>query len=177
MRHSCTHTKKKKTFFRTSAFVLAGTVVWMLLLTACDPNSVFEKNKEIPGHTWKMKDVIRFKVPVKDTVSSHSIYINIRNYSKYPYSNIYLFVHVTSPSGNTLTDTVNYILADQRGRWLGRGLGDMYFIRFPYKQNIRFPYPGIYLFNITQGMRTNLKGIRDVGIRVERLKTNTGGKK
>lgn len=170
------HIKKKKIFFRTSSFVLTG-IIYMLFLTACDPNRAFEENKEVPGHIWKMEDVIQFKVPVQDTISSHSIFINLRNYSEYPYSNIYLFVHVTSPAGDALTDTVNFILADQKGKWLGRGLGDMYFSRLLYKQNIRFPYPGIYIFDITQGMRTNLKGIRDVGLRVERLKTNAGGKK
>jgi len=160
--------------------VLTGLTVILsliLLLASCDANRVYEKNKEIPAHTWVKQYTVHFKVPVNDTVSPHSVYINIRNYSDYPFSNIYLFIHVVSPAGDSLTDTLNYVLADKRGKWLGRGIGDMYFIRFPYKQNIRFPYPGIYLFDIEQGMRIDLKGIRDVGLRIERLKTNKGGEK
>ena len=149
----------------------------LLVMTGCDPNRVYEENKEIQGYDWKMQEPVRFKVQVEDTISSHSIYVNIRNYSDYPYSNIYLFIHVTSPAGDKLTDTVNYVLADKRGKWLGRGLGDLYYIRLPYKQNIRFPYKGIYVFNIEQGMRTNLRGIRDIGLRVEREKMKAGGKK
>ncbi len=148
-----------------------------LLLNGCDPGRVFDENREIPDHTWKMKEPVRFKVLVKDTVSSHTVYVNIRNYSDYPYSNIYLFIHVVSPTGAELTDTVNFLLADKRGKWLGRGIGDLYFLRLPYKQHIRFPYRGVYLFDIEQGMRTALKGIRDVGLRVEREKTNKSGKK
>ena len=158
-------------------FILAVIVPAAVLLQGCDPGRVYEKNREIPGHTWKMKEPLRFRVQVDDTVSSHNIYINIRNYSDYPYSNIYLFVHVTSPAGDALTDTVNFLLADKRGKWLGKGLGDLYFLRLPYRRNIRFPYRGVYIFDIEQGMRTDLKGVRDVGIRVEREKTNTGGKK
>ncbi len=76
-----------------------------------------------------------------------------------------------------MTDTLNFRLADDRGRWLGRGIGDLYFIRLPYKQDILFPYKGIYRFEIVQGMRTDLEGIRDVGLRVERIKAGDRGKK
>ncbi len=112
-----------------------------------------------------------------DTITLQSVFVNIRNYSDYPYSNLYLFIHVVSPAGDEVTDTVNFVLADERGRWLGRGIGDLYFIRLPYKRNIYFPYKGIYRFDITQGMRTDLEGIRDVGIRVERVKTENRGEK
>ncbi len=151
-------------------------VTLALLAAACDPDKVFEENREIAEHTWKMGDALHFKVPVEDTLSPQSVFINVRNYSDYPYSNLYLFIHVTSPAGDEVTDTVNFVLADKRGRWLGRGIGDLYFIRLPYKQNIRFPYKGIYLFDIMQGMRTDLTGIRDIGVRVERIKTGKGGK-
>ena len=57
----------------------------------------------------------------------------------------------------------------------GQGYWRLYFLRLPYKQNIRFPYKGIYQFDIAQGMRTNLEGIRDVGLRVERIKNEQGG--
>jgi gliding motility-associated lipoprotein GldH len=148
----------------------------MWLAVSCDPAKVFEENREIEGHNWKMGDVLHFKVPVDDTLTPQSVFINIRNYSDYPYSNLYLFIHVTSPAGDEVTDTVNFVLADERGRWLGRGIGDLYFIRLPYKQYILFPYKGIYRFDIVQGMRTDLEGIRDVGLRVERIKNSDRGK-
>ena len=147
----------------------------VLLAVSCDPDKVFEENREIEGHDWKIGESMHFKVPVQDTISTRSVYINIRNYSDYPYSNLYLFIHVISPAGDELTDTVDFLLADDRGKWLGRGIGDLYFLRLPYKQNIRFPYKGIYQFDIAQGMRTNLEGIRDVGLRVERIKNEQGG--
>jgi gliding motility-associated lipoprotein GldH len=152
-------------------------MVLVLVAVSCDPDKVFEENREIEGHTWKIGEVLHFKVPVEDTLSPQSVFINIRNYSDYPYSNLYLFIHVTSPAGDEVTDTLNFRLADDRGRWLGRGIGDLYFIRLPYKQDILFPYKGIYRFEIAQGMRTDLKGIRDVGLRVERIKAGDRGKK
>ncbi|HHJ11410.1 MAG TPA: gliding motility lipoprotein GldH [Bacteroidetes bacterium] len=162
---------------RQLLFLLSIVLSLSIFINGCDPDRVFEENKEIPEYNWKMNDPVQFKVLVKDTVSSHAVYVNIRNFSDYPYSNIYLFIHVISPTGAELTDTVNFLLADKRGKWLGRGLGDLYFLQLPYKQHIRFPYSGVYTFVIKQGMRTDLKGIRDVGLRVEREKTYTGGKK
>ncbi len=159
---------------------MTRNVLFLLLLAlvavACDPDKVFEENREIEGHTWKIGETLHFKVPVEDTLTPQSVFINVRNYSDYPYSNLYLFIHVTSPAGDEVTDTVNFLLADKRGRWLGRGIGDLYFTRLPYKQDILFPYKGIYRFDIAQGMRTDLEGIRDVGVRVERIKTRKRGK-
>ncbi len=149
----------------------------MLGVAACDPAKVFEENQEIEGKNWRITDALHFKVLVNDTLHLHNIYVNVRHYSDYPYSNLYLFIHVTSPAGDELTDTVDFRLADDRGRWLGRGLGDMYFVRLPYRLNIRFPYRGVYRFDIEQGMRTDLPGVRDVGLRVERVRTTVDGKK
>ncbi len=168
---------KQKSLVKQKPFLLLLSGMVLFFITACDAGMVYEKNKEIPGHVWKMREPLRFRVQVNDTISSHSIYINVRNYSDYPYSNLYLFIHVTSPVGDELTDTVNLTLADKRGKWLGKGLGDLYFIRAPYKRNIRFPYKGVYVFDIEQGMRRDLSGIRDVGLRVERMKSDQGGKK
>ncbi len=156
-------------------------IFWLAVLlgglAACDPGKVFEENVPIEGKNWRIDEAVHFKVLVTDTVSTHNIYVNVRTFSDYPYSNLYLFIHVTSPAGDELTDTVDFRLADDRGRWLGRGIGDLYFLQLPYKKNIRFPVKGVYRFDIEQGMRTDLPGVRDVGLRVERVKEPADGKK
>ena len=110
-----------------------------------------------------------FHVDIVDTISSHNIYLNVRNTSQYAYQNLFVFLQTTSPTGLSLRDTLECYLADDRGKWLGSGWGDIYYNRFIYKRNIRFPVSGNYTFKVIQGMRSNqLKYITDVGIRIEK---------
>ena len=139
------------------------------LLVSCDQDRVFEKNIKIPDGVWSFHDPVRFEVYIEDTVSMHNLYINIRNTSMYPMRNLYLFIETTAPSGHTLTDTVEVILADDKGKWYGSGLGDIWDLSQLYKQNIRFAQKGKYSFRYEQAMRTeNLPFILDVGLRIEK---------
>ncbi len=141
----------------------------IILSTACDRNRVFEKNLRIPDAEWVNSNVPYFSVNISDTTAAHNIYINVRNTGKYRYSNLYLFVTTKAPNGNILRDTMDIVLANDRGKWLGKGIGDIYFNQVPYKRNIRFPYRGIYTFEIEQAMRVDtLNDITDIGLRVEK---------
>ncbi len=139
--------------------------------TSCGNISVYNRNVDIPKEIWSIDSIATFKVDIQDTISVHHVYINIRNTTDYPNSNLYLFINTTSPRGASLRDTLECYLADSRGNWLGKGFGAIRDSQVPYKRFVRFPEVGIYEFNIQQGMRTTqLKGIASVGIRVERLK-------
>jgi gliding motility-associated lipoprotein GldH len=144
-------------------------VLLTVIATGCDRNRVFEKNLRIPDAEWINTNVPYFNVTISDTATAHNIYVNVRNSGKYRYSNLYLFITTKAPNGNILRDTLDVILANDRGKWLGKGIGDIYFNQVPYKRNIRFPYRGIYTFEIEQAMREDtLSGIMDVGLRVEK---------
>lgn len=150
----------------------AAVGIWAILtLPSCSERSVYNSNVDIPKETWNADSIATFRVDITDTASVHNVYINLRNTTSYPNSNLYLFIQTTSPAGATLRDTMECILADQRGRWLGKGFGALRDNQIPYKQYIRFPEPGIYEFSIQQGMRTQrLKGVASVGIRIEKTK-------
>lgn len=141
------------------------------LLIACDHKMVFEAYRKIDGSGWNKDSIIIFNFNIEDTINGHNLYINIRNKGNYPNSNIWLFLSINSPEGTNLTDTVEFTLAEPSGKWRGSGLGDLFDNQFAYRSNVFFPYKGEYIFSIQQGMRNNvLKGIRDVGFRVERVK-------
>jgi gliding motility-associated lipoprotein GldH len=108
-------------------------------------------------------------VYVADTASACDIYINVRNSSRYQSMELWLFVTVSSPSGKRQRDTVNILIADEHGKWLGSGLGSHFDTRLLFQRDVRFPETGIYLFEYEQGMRDEpLIGIEDVGLRVEK---------
>ena len=61
-------------------------------------------------------------------------------------SNLFLFIKISSPLGYSVKDTFECKLADEKGKWLGKGFGNVWNHQLLYKQNIRFPYPGTYSF-------------------------------
>lgn len=143
-------------------------LILIVALSACDNNRVYEENLPVPGAVWNRTKTVSFSVPIEDTVSMHNVYINVRHNGKYEHSNLFLFVNITSPDKEILRDTIECVLADEKGNWLGSGLGDLYFNQLLYKNQVVFPRKGNYVFEIEQAMRINdLKNIEDVGVRVE----------
>jgi gliding motility-associated lipoprotein GldH len=129
---------------------------------------IYEKNKKINKGVWNQKDIVKFNVEISDTISLHNFYINIRNSGNYTYSNIFLFINTIFPDGKKVRDTVECMLANPDGQWLGKGLSDIKYNRILLKKGIKFLQKGNYSFEFEQGMRKeNLLGIVDIGIRIE----------
>jgi gliding motility-associated lipoprotein GldH len=144
-------------------------VFLVFLMASCDSKRFFEENKTIETGVWLNTKAPSFTVNITDTLARYDLYLNVRNDGVYPYSNLYLFIHTTLPGGKTATDTVECQLADPDGKWRGSGLGNLKFNRFLFQRAMVFPHKGIYRFELEQAMRVKeLKGIRDVGIRIEK---------
>jgi gliding motility-associated lipoprotein GldH len=143
--------------------------VFLIILASCGKNVVFTDVATMKGNTWKLEDIPVFNIPVEDTVNSNNIFFIIRTGSSYPYRNIYLFVTTTAPGNSNITDTLQYDLADEKGNWYGKGVGDIHELKLPYKTNVFFPVSGEYQIKIQHGMRIeDLKGVYDFGLRVEK---------
>jgi gliding motility-associated lipoprotein GldH len=146
-------------------------LISLFLLSSCNSNVIFSDSKVMKEKTWYLTDIPSFKVKITDTINSNNVLFTIRTGSSYPFRNIYLFVTTTSPDGKSITDTLQYNIADEKGNWLGKGFGDIHELNLPYKSNVYFPVKGIYQFNIQHGMRIeNLKGVYDLGLRVEKIR-------
>lgn len=140
-----------------------------MLFSACDDKMLFEKNAEVNGGTWDIKQKLVFDFDVPDTVTKYNFYFNVRNTDEYPYSNIYVFFHTKFPNGKMGNDTVEFPLADDQGHWLGKGQGDIHDCRLVFRQGVRFPLAGKYHMEVEQAMRMEqLPGVKDAGIRIER---------
>ncbi len=138
-------------------------------LISCEPNLVYEKNDSIQDEKWHYRDKVEFKVEITDTVNMHNIHINVRNSVDYNYMNLYMFLNTEFPDGRIVRDTLECILADRRGEWLGDGFGRIKSHQFLFRENTFFPQKGEYIFRFEQAMREEvLEGITDIGIRIER---------
>jgi gliding motility-associated lipoprotein GldH len=155
---------------RTNRFLTLVILSLLLIFAACNSNVVYTESVTMKGNVWPLTDRPVFRVPVTDTLNSSNIFFTIRTGSDYPFRNIYLFVTATSPEGRSITDTLQYYLADEKGKWYGRGFGDIHELSLPYKSNVFFPMKGEYVFRIQHAMRTeNLRGVYDIGLRIERI--------
>ncbi len=151
---------------RYSFFLILTSFV---MISSCNTNVVYTDSIPMPGNKWELMNVAKFKVPVTDTLNSDNVSFTIRTGSSYPFRNIYLFVRTTSPDGKFLTDTLQYFLADDKGKWYGKGSGDIHELNLPYKSNVFFPVKGTYQFIVRHGMRVeDLNGVYDFGLRIEK---------
>lgn len=145
-------------------------LVAMAGLTSCDPLRIYEENKAIEGATWKSSDKKVFEFIMEDTVNPCNLFINVRHRGDYAYSNLYLFITTNRPDGKFSVDTVECILQDNEGKWLGNGIGDLYENRLFFRSGVRFPVKGKYTFTFEQAMRlAELPHIVDIGMRVEKM--------
>lgn len=139
------------------------------LFLSCDPSRVYDKYKDIKDASWNKNDHVKFDVQIDDTVSYNNVYINIRNSGDYRFSNLYLFMSTVYPDLKVSVDTIECILANKEGKWLGKGLGDIKDSQMLLKKNVRFHKTGIYSFEFEQAMRVDvLDGIKSIGIRIEK---------
>ena len=144
-------------------------IVAVVVYESCTTGAVYENYLEIQGQSWGINEMAKFDAPIEDTLSNYDVFIHVRNLSKYENRNLWLFVKTTAPNGAFVKDTFEIYLADDRGKWLGKGWGDVYDNKIPYKSNIRFPLQGDYTFELVQAMRVEeLKYITDVGISIEK---------
>jgi gliding motility-associated lipoprotein GldH len=149
-----------------SGFAMAWCM--LLLLASCDPTRIYDDNKLIPGDAWFYKNAIPFELQIKDTTKLYNVYVNVRVSSDYKYSNLFMWVNTTNPDKKTDQRRVEIKLADETGKWLGKGLGDIYDYQFPVFQRIKFPNSGFYRFELEQNMREDtLAYVKAVGVRIE----------
>ena len=127
--------------------------------------------KNLNGN-WNKKAEQKFNFTISDAQNAKNIIFVVRNNNNYPYSNIRFIVNFTdNKTKNKKVDTLNYILAQPDGTWIGKGFGDTKETLFQYKVNHKFPQNGTYSIGVIQAMRTDtLKGIEDLGVKIETAK-------
>lgn len=142
-------------------------ILLLLCCLSCDRNRYFDQTLNIEDEGWHKDYAAVFEVEVTDTISLFDFYINLRNTVDYKYSNFYLFLNTRLPDGMTARDTIELILADRSGRWLGKGFGKYRDNQLLVRRGLQFPMAGKYVFEIEHAMRdTLLTGIGSAGIRI-----------
>lgn len=139
----------------------------VLLCSACTPRTIYSSRHNLPLAGWDADTVVTFCF-LPDTIAAYDLLLFMRHTNLYPYQNIWLEVNIDS----TLTDTIEFYLADQRGQWLGSHNGRLYEMPVLYKSNYRFMRNDSCSLSIRHLMRDErLKGVSDIGLTVQQSQT------
>jgi len=144
------------------------------MIISCDSKMVVGEMQDMPGH-WNKNDVLEFRVPRLDSLKKYDLFIHLRNTNDYPYNNIFLIASIEFPHGKTITDTLEYRMANPDGTWLGSGIGTVKENKLWYKEDVSFFESGDYIIRLSQAVRnigaihgvTQLDGITEVGYSIE----------
>lgn len=138
-------------------------------LFSCTNNVVYELNHDFENEAWHKDSSLVFNVDITDTNQIYHIFFNTRITGQYEQSNLFLFINTDFPNNISSRDTLECILAQPDGKWLGKGFGNIWSNKIAYRKYIKFPYSGMYTFEIEQAMRTdNLPYVLDAGISIEK---------
>ena len=154
---------------KANKFIGSLLLFSLLFITACNKNVVYTQYKNFENNDWFVKDKAVFEVDITDNTSLNNISLMVRHADSYPYSNLFLFVTTTYPDGKSMKDTMEVILSNGKGEWLGSGAGDIFDFKTTIVQNSKFIQKGKYKFEFEQAMRTDpLPLIMDFGFEIEK---------
>ncbi|MCX6230343.1 MAG: gliding motility lipoprotein GldH [Bacteroidetes bacterium] len=144
----------------------------IVITISCGKPPLIDKSMDVSETAWNVKDKFKTEVLVDDTISSYNFYINVRNTTDYKNSNFFLFIKTTFPNGQKAIDTLECIITDFEGKWLGKGNGKIKDSKILLKQHAIFPMKGSYQFEIEHAMRVEtVSGIKSIGLRIEKNNT------
>ena len=125
---------------------------------------VFVDETMLSSGGWHTDSILRFTYTITDVESNYYMLVYVRHTERYPYQNMWLFVNDRGRK-----DTIEFYLADERGRWLG----DKHhgYIEMPVlmEECVHYPDTGLFCVEIAHGMRDSvLRGVTDIGLEIIR---------
>lgn len=136
-----------------------------LLLVGCQKGVIFTEFKALPECGWDMDTELVFTPVMEDSTAVYDMQLIVRHTDRYAYQNLWLFVDVKQDSLLLRRDTIEAMLANERGKWLGSGVSK-YTLPLLYVEEVPLQ-EGEYNVVVQQGMREDvLRGITDVGLKV-----------
>ena len=131
----------------------------------------YEEYIAIPNQQWKQANAPYFEFDIPDTNQRYNMSFNIRHNKAFEWKNIWVFVTFEVPGGQFDRDTLEFVLQDDQGRWLGSNSGDIRDGSFLFKKDFLFPYKGKYKASFEQAMRAEvLEDVADIGLKIEKCK-------
>ena len=137
---------------------------------------VLQQTKDINQGVWHRDSIVNLQFKPADTVQAYNLFFLIRNDNRYPYANIFLIAKIANKR-QIIIDTLEYAMADEKGKWLGSGW-DIKESKLVYKKNFKFKDTLPVTISVGHAVRKpgnilgdeELPGINTIGIIIEKTK-------
>ena len=142
---------------------------------SCSKPTFFMNYKDFNGN-WPVYEKVLFTLD-KGSENPVNLMIYIRNNKQYPYSNLFLIAKLKTGDSLLLCDTLEYAMADARGKWLGKGFLEVKESKLWWRENYQLPAVENINVQLEHALRSNnseqgldnLEGIVGVGFAVEEI--------
>ncbi len=128
-------------------------------------NTTYENYYSFSDKQWNTDSVVSFKYTISDTTKSYDLKLKFRHMVNYEFQNLFLFLE-----GNK-KDTVEIVLSNKNGKWLGSGVCDVREVEYVFSEDVVFIKAGMQELQIEQAMRygsvekiENLGNVLDIGL-------------
>lgn len=101
----------------------AVLLLLLLLLSACDRQTVIHRYQPVPSEGWQRSDTLTFTIPPIPHSGTYTVNLGLRYTSTFPYQDVWLVTETRLRSPHALRrDTLCFLLADSAGTPTGSGL-------------------------------------------------------
>ena len=110
-------------------------------------NKKHEKYHSFIKNVWHTDTTVIFNFPINDTINSYDLILKIRHSVDYKFQNLFLFLE------GSKNDTIEIVLANKAGKWIGSGVSDVREVEYVFDSKKTFVKKEEYKIQIKQAMR------------------------
>jgi len=142
----------------------------LLLLTACNPNRIFNvNNSDFPNHRWMQNAPILFSVPIEDTISEHKVYLALRHVYGFQFDAMNIRLKITDPSGKSATKDYQLQIKDGEDAYLSDCSGDICDLEVMIEDHVKFTIAGDWSFEVANNMDiTYVPNVMELGLIIDK---------
>lgn len=108
---------------RGSVLVLFAASALMTVFSGCNPpGNEYSEYRHLPESGWRFNEPVAFAPVHPDSIARGFISVAVRHDNTYPYRALWLELSYKGANG-VKRDTICLDLADDYGRWMGKGIG------------------------------------------------------
>jgi len=98
--------------------IFTYSIIFILLFSCESENTHYHSFSD---YSWNSQDHIKFDITTEDSTQVRTSNISIRHNTSYKYQNIIFFLYHSFKENLISTDTINFNLAEDDGKWIGTG--------------------------------------------------------
>lgn len=152
--------------------------IWIVLFTAaifvaCTPeNRVYKDRQDLsPNIEWVKDDVKTFEFEIKDKKPSHTLTLELRFISGYPFNDAKVKAKFIAPSGESKVKNYQITIKDENGEYLGNPGLDLWDIAQVVDEDLNFKEEGKYKVEFTHSMPIDpYPYVMDLGVIIDQNK-------